>query len=841
MFKQFHGGWLAVGLICAPVAALAGEEGLPPASEVGASYDPASANDDAAAVLETADRGDASESATPLATIPVPSADAPPPMPQGDVPANRLIEEVIVTSQKREERLQDVPISITAFSEDKLEALGIDSVQDVQRATPGFTVTQSSGFNVTFLRGVGSDAFLPGVDSSVPFYLDGIPLLAIQGTSDTLGRIERVEVLKGPQGTLFGRNATGGAVNVITPEPDQVFSADMSYDVGLGRYGHQSGQVYVNLPLGDSAAMSIAGFESTRDNTVRNIGPGKLPNLYARGGRVKLHWDVVDDVSLSLSGTYQETSTEGGLLYQLVRPAPIIGAVLPADPKLDRTVSLDTSTNAENRSYLLGGTLVWRSALADVKLIGSMQRAEVPRLNADFDNTAMPLLVATAGGGGARQVYHQDTAELQFLSNAETPFSDKFEWVAGFFYLKSDGGLQPVTFEVAQHALSTLLPRIGPTLEQSIDALLGAVGLPPLTSDGVKLANSGGLDNKSYSAYGQGTYHLTDTVDVTAGIRYQKETRDLVDSHTSVMLKDGRELPVPVPQGNTPTLKPKLTSGRFALQWRPVGPDTQFYASWARGYKNPTYNTVNLLGNLFGTMVPVKEERVDTYELGAKTQLFDKRLQFNAAAFYTIQENPLSGRVAILTGGVVDYINAGQAKIKGFEFDGLAVPFPNLDPGLVITGGMTYLDAKYTDFVNGRGYDDVTGLAFGQGGATLPPRDLSGKRIPRVPEWSAVAAINQRIELGGDHALEFGVDTSYASKLYFLPQNSELSKREPVQLFNAHVSYDYLPWNTELTAYVTNITDKVYAETAFISDFGTSLVVNTDPRQYGLRVKVSFY
>ncbi|MES0875443.1 TonB-dependent receptor [Sinimarinibacterium thermocellulolyticum] len=255
------------------------------------------------------------ESAPIVDTIPVADPEMPEEEPKGGrKSSNRLVEEIIVTAQKREERLQDVPISVQAFSQEKLEALGIQTIQQVQRATPGFTVTQSSGFNVTFLRGVGSDAFLPGVDSSVPFYLDGVPLMAIQASSDTLGRIERVEVLKGPQGTLFGRNATGGTVSVVTPDPDtQAFFGDFKYDLGLGRYGQQSSTLYVNVPIGDSLAVAVSGFQGTRDHVITNVANPELPDLYTYGGRLKLRWDVTDDVVVSASGSFQQSSTDGGL------------------------------------------------------------------------------------------------------------------------------------------------------------------------------------------------------------------------------------------------------------------------------------------------------------------------------------------------------------------------------------------------------------------------------------------------------------------------------------------------------------------------------------------------
>jgi iron complex outermembrane receptor protein len=333
---------------------------------------------------------------------------------------------------------------------------------------------------------------------------------------------------------------------------------------------------------------------------------------------------------------------------------------------------------------------------------------------------------------------------------------------------------------------------------------------------------------------------VIDTVDLTAGIRYQDEKRKLKGSRTSFLLEDDTEVVLPLPQGAKDPLHAKQTSARVALQWRPFGPDDQIYASWARAYKNPTYNTVNVTGNLFGTMVPLKEEKVDTYELGVKTELFDGNLQLNAATFYTLQKDPLSANVSIPSGGIANFTNAGEAEIKGADGDFLLIPLAAWNPGLVITGGVSYLDAIYTDFKNGRGYDDLTGLGFGNGGASLPVRDLSGNRIPRVPKWSYQLGFNQRISLDNGNAIEIGADTFYTSKIYFLPQNSELSVREPTTLYNARVSYFYNPWGMELTAFINNITDEIYADSAFVTDFGSAYLVNEDPRLYGLRVRVTF-
>ena len=756
------------------------------------------------------------------------------------VPSNRLIEEIVVTAQKREERLQDVPISIQAFSQEKLDVLGIQSVQDVQRATPGFTVTNSAGFNITFLRGVGSDAFLPGVDSSVPFYLDGVPMLAIQGTNDTLGRIERIEVLKGPQGTLFGRNATGGTISIVTPEPDLMFSGDAKLE--LGNEGRRNAVVYANIPLSDAIAFNISAFSNHRDNFIKNDADGEVRDVYSNGARVKLRFNVLDNLAATFSGSYQDVSGNGSLDFQLVRPAPILAPVLGAgDPKFDRHLALDGDFGTRNTSYIFSTVINWNAEFVDSKLIAAKQRVDARNVDADFDGTPLPVAEAHGGGAfGSDQYVKQDTIELQFLSNQNTPYAEHVEWVTGLFYLSSRGGFTPITFNVAADALSTLLQRDLSVLS-TIDDLLGAAGLGGvLGQEGLQLANWGLIDSKSYSAYAQATYHVIDSVDFTAGLRYQDEKRNLVGSRTGYLLDNGTEVILPLPQGEQPELHPKQTSARVALQWRPFGDDDQIYTSWARGYKNPTYNTVNLLGNTFGTIVPLKAERVDTVELGLKTRLLGGNLQLNTATFYTVQKNPLSSNVSIPSGGVANFTNAEEAEIKGIDGDFLLIPLPEMNAGLVVTGGFSYLDATFTSFKNGQGYDDATGLGFGGGGARLPAEDLSGKRIPRVPEFSYQLGLSQRLDFSDGNALELGADLSGSSTIYFLPQNSEFSKREPVTLYNARMTYFYTPWALELTAFCNNITDELYVESAFVSDFGTALIANDNPRLFGLRAKLSF-
>ncbi|MDB5975305.1 MAG: outer rane receptor protein [Nevskia sp.] len=779
----------------------------------------------------------------PSTAVPVQSADTP--AGSGSEPAarsparNRLVEEIVVTAQKREESIQDVPIAITAFSADKLDALGIQSAQDLDRITPGLTITNAAGFNVAFLRGIGTDAFLPGADTSVPFYVDGVPLLGAQGSSDTLGRVTRVEVLKGPQGTLFGRNATGGAINIITPDPSDELSGDV--DVEIGNYAQRKAMLYANVPIAKGLAASISGFASDQRNFYTNTAGPIIP-IYSFGGRAKVRWDILDSLRFTVAGAYQAASNNAGLTFENTRVAPILCplgvCILPQDPKADRVVSLDSEPGAKINSYLFSGTFDWRPGWVDVKLIGSTQRLSAPFVQADFDKSALPIVNITS----IRQVSPQVTAELQVLSNDNTLFSSHFKWVAGLFYLKSSGGFDPIAFDLLPNALEALHLPGATFLENTINGLLTPLGLPPLASR-VRLLNYGVLDSRSYSAYFQGTYKLLDSLDLTLGGRVQHEDRALVDSKTSLATANGA---IPLLTEQPPGVKANQFSPRVALQWHPFDNGTQIYASWSRAYKSPTFNTVNLLGGLINVLhgepnqiKPLKAERVSTAEVGVKTDLFDGSLRIDAAAFYTRQHDLLTGFVALESGGVVSYENAPAARIRGLELDFVWSPLPELDPGLAITGAGSYLDGRYTDYPNGRGFDTTTGLAFGNDGIeVLPPRDFKGNRIVRTPNFTGNLGVNQSIPVGNGR-FEVGADTNYSSGFFFLPQSSSLYARNPYDIVNARLSYFYEPARLELTAFVQNVANISYNEVVFVDDFGRNQVLNA-PRTFGGRVKWSF-
>lgn len=824
-------GLVLGGVLVLPTIVTAQDAALVPASEV-APADTMSAPVEAAPAAP-ADEAVTAESAAPLETVPVDVAapeDAAEPAERSS--GSRLVEEIVVTAQKRTENIQEVPIAIAAFSPDKLDAVGIESAQDLERATPGLTITNAAGFSVAYLRGIGTDAFLPGADPSVPFYLDGVALLGSQGSSDTLGRIERVEVLKGPQGTLFGRNATGGAISIVTPDPGPDPEGDVK--IQYGKYNDLRGIGYLNLPLVEGLAGSVSAFYSARDNYYKNDSTGGIIDIYSRGARGKLRWDATETLAFTATASYAEASNNAGLSFENTRVAPVFSAVLPQDPKADRRVNYDELAGAQTNARLYSGIVDWKLPWVDAKLILSDQKQNAPFVRSDFDKSELRLVSFVS----LKQLSKQKTAELQFLSNDETPGSDRFKWVGGFYFIESSGGFDPLQLTIGP-GLATLLagsPELASALSPLVTQLgdlITAAGLPAPTGGAAVRANSHGvLAGKAISTYFQGTYTIFDPLDLTLGLRYQEEERDLKRASLAVANDDGSE--TPIRQDNTPTLRAYQLSPRVALQYR-LNDVSQVYTSWSRAYKSPTYNTVNF----FDTPEAVEEEQVDSYELGAKSDLFDGNLRLNGAAFFIEQKNLLTGFVALASGGVVTYDNAGDSEVKGVEAEFTLTPMPDSNPGLAISGSGTYLKARYTDYKDGRGFDEDTGLAFGEGSTTqLPARDFTGNKTVRSPKVTFALAVSQAIQVTGG-SIEVGADVFSNSGFFFLPQNSELYKRDEYQLYNARVSYFYDAWGAQFTLFGENVTDETYNEVVFVDDFGRNQVLN-NPRTYGMRVQFAF-
>ncbi|NKF21304.1 TonB-dependent receptor [Solimonas sp. C16B3] len=786
------------------------------------------------ALLAAAPLAFAATSDEPLATIPVPGG-APPVVASEPAATPAPLAEITVTARKRAERSQDVPVSIAAFTADQLDARGIQSVRDLTTAVPGLTVTDLGGYNLIYMRGVGTDIFIPSAEPSVATYVDGVYFPSGHSLAQSFGAIERIEVLKGPQGTLFGRNSTGGAISIWSKDPGQ--QAETSIQTSYApRYNDTRTRVYTNLPLSDDIAASVSAFYNRADNLYRldNGSGDHLPPEIGKGARVKLGFTFDDDVSLVLTWLAGQQRGTGTTASANVDPSPLLGATLPAETR-DYVVTANAEPSLVTDTRAAYGVLKWHLPGVDTKLLGSYYFVRAHDYVYDFDGTNQPL--ATYGANSEYQRFV--TSELQFTSNDESWGADWLKWVGGLYYLKSRGGYDPGYLRLlddVQLPTQQLLDALPGTLGTTVRNLLGDLPIP----ETLTFYFTGLLDTESYSAYAQSTASLTDWLDITLGGRWQHESRKLARSDVGLGNLGGGVSTIYSfsPEQTTATnFSPKVS-----LDFRPFR-DVLLYASFQQGYKSGTYNIINI----FKQPEYVKPEKVTAYEVGLKSEWLHHSLRFNTALFQNDIKDLQTGFMSFTSGGAINLENAGRARIRGVEVETVWQPLRRLDPGLTLNANASWLHAVYLDYDNGRGFNDTTGLAYqsdctnasGEYDARLAScHDFSGNRIVRTPKFSRTFGAAQLLSVPGG-TLEVAGDWYYNSGYYYLAQNADNSFEKAYSVLNARISYLYERWSMRVTLFGENLTDARYDLAQFHTDFGREDSL-APPTTWGLRLNWDF-
>ncbi|MCI1270734.1 MAG: TonB-dependent receptor [Sphingobium sp.] len=481
------------------------------------------------------------------------------------------LEEIVVTAQKRGEKLQNVPIAITALTANQLVRANIQSVSDLTLATPSLNFSQTAVFAQPYIRGVGTDSFSPGNEASVATYVDGVYIASMNAGTFALNNIARIEVLKGPQGTLYGRNSTGGLINVITETPDE--GLHMRGNISYGNYQRIAGQAYIAGGIASGIAADLAVSVSDQGNGYyRNLGTGH--RIVFEDGtylRSKLVADLSSALRLTLAGDYADFRNT---LANARQPAQ---GTIPAATILPGTYSTTPGLYYNSRDDL-GRVKDWGlSATAAVdmgaaKLVSiTAYRRTAGDQYLDGDDSSAPLSDTIT-----HQNYRQLTQEVQLLSPDGAPL----EWIVGAFYMNADAGWNPID----------------------------------VYANGVRQSSSR-LFSKSVSAaiFGQTSLHIGGGGRLTVGARYSYDKKDYRRSFAPASpVSDSWKRP----------------TWRIAYDQRLNGA-TLAYASYNRGYKSGVYNT------LFGPPVSVKPETVDSLEIGLKNDLADRKLRINIAAFHT--------------------------------------------------------------------------------------------------------------------------------------------------------------------------------------------------------------
>lgn len=711
------------------------------------------------------------------------------------------LQEIVVTAQRRAENLQEVPIAVTAVTAESLADVGIEATNALPQIVPSVQMTRSGPSGLFFVRGVGTTNAAAGEEGANAIYVDNVYLGDLSQTINNFNNISRIEVLKGPQGTLFGRNATGGLIHIITEDPGQEFV--LRGQVGYGNYDTLSSKLYIAGPLSDMVSADLA-LTSTdqKDGWGRNLTRNEEIHIQEFwGARSKVVVRPSDRVKLTLAGDYFKNDDNLAIAWRL--EDGVVGAGGTRGPG-----GYDTTSNmpAMTRQKIWGLSFTAEADL-DFATLTSITAMRRTRNHSDFDVDGAQLNLVNIDYVSKARTYQQ---EFRLASNSTDPLS----WQAGLFYLRSEAENQ----------------------QQQRGLAFAPAGL-----QGFNIAAE--LITDSYAAFGEATYAITPTTRLTAGLRYTTDRRKFDGAQTPVTLAGvvGR------PGVNLASLKYDEFTYRVALR-QDITDDINVYASVNRGFKAGSFSLQAPLN------APVDPQFIMAYEVGLKSEFFDRRLRLNLAAYhYDIDDYQIrSAAVAAPASSVL--LNAATVKVDGFdlEFEGA------ITRDWRVFGGFTILDSRFDEFggpgapvqapiaypnpatcpaaLVGSADPGVLGAGPRTGGFTTCLGDASGNRMPMAPEFTASLGTTYTISLGERGDVRLSALYSYNDGYVFEPDN--VMNQGAFSLLNASIEYRPKE-HLAIELWGNNLTDEHYAVQKITTGTGVTTALGA-PRTYGVNVKFDF-
>jgi iron complex outermembrane receptor protein len=731
-----------------------------------------------------------------------------------------VFEEVIVTSEKRSESLQDLSQAITVLSGQDLDNRQVTSFVDLSAIAPGVNIAKNEGFKtVITIRGVGNEANQNAIaNPSVSYHLDGIYVASPFALQTDFLDLERIEVLRGPQGTLFGQNSTGGAINIITQAP----STDSSFgtaDLTLGDYGLVKARAAYNMPLGENTALRASLISNTRDGFTENLTLGQdLDDADSVSARVKLLHEPSDTFRINLTAQYFDEDKNGAAQKGLLDQTP--GA---------RKLRQNSLAEYKLESELYSAVLEWDFENFSIKSLTSYQNDEI-LIRRDNDradlNFLPPFALLPSEYDPETNKQTTVTQEINLVSS-ERLFG-KLDWVAGMFYLDTeveigilerldfgfDGTFDPFTLDV-------------------IYAYGGDVGF---ISDSKP-------ERDSMSLYGQGTWNFNDTWRTVFGLRYTED--DVYSEVTNYYGREGTDIL---------EIEGDKITGRLVIE-HDINETTMLFGSFTRGFKpggsNLTYGTESVVAPI--VVLPVfEEEVVEAFEVGLKTDLADGRVRLNAAAFYydysDLQYQATDPEV--FNGGVG---NIPESEIFGAELEFSAF----LTDSLILDARMAWLDTEITS--DHLALDNVQSEAagnalLGQGFNLFSDeiqiaradqiQNVNGNELAKTPSFTGNIALNWNTDIDSWGEMRSSLQYTYRGDFKHRIFNNAETDIVP--------SYDVLDlvvgfhpngddsWRVELIG--KNLTDENGINARFTDVFGVGATGDEliGPRQLMVRLGIDF-
>ena len=787
--------------------------------------------------------------------------------------ASEGIEEVLVTARRREETAQSVPIPISALSSDYLEDRGITEIQDIQQVTPNLSFTNSVVARQTaqiFLRGIGQVNWGPTQDPKVGTYLDGVYLGRPQGGVFDLFDVERVEVLRGPQGTLFGRNTTAGLVHVITRDPTDEFEGKVR--VGTGNAGQMTSDALLNIPMIDGVLAGRVSVQSRRDDGwMRDRSGRKWNETDSKSARVKLLWTPTDTFEAMLTADYfgaRETSGLGrcmgvsggatGLNFLTAISGRLDDLNRACTPSSDYYLSNDNDPNnmeVDNRGVALD--VSWDMGWGTLNSVTSGRSMEAMSQSwgwaGDFvgePSNGLEVLEGPADGivGYPRNPYKQVSQEFTIESEA---FDDRLTWTVGAYWFH-ESATQMISVPGWRNV------DLSPSAE---DAPLWGVpvvpGMPEFGTLGdIFIVNQAAIGRNqhthatqiSYAGFAEATYEISDEWAVTAGYRYTKDIRKFrrYQWGTDGSFDAGNFCPgMPLDANGAATMEycdNEVRYGRATPRLivnYDVNDDIMVFASFARGYSAGGMN-----GDI--RMRPFEPEISDNWEIGMKSRFADDRVQLNVNAFFNEYENQQITVSRIQNGQpTADLINAQQATLKGIEMEMQATPMANL----YLTASMGYISGEYDEFTTTD--TRLVGVAPNIVSEEFI-NDFGYLDFPSGSNWSLHAAYEVPMDNGG--MITIGGGWSHRGDSYSTLQQYETSLQEAYGLLDARIVWDLSNNKTSVAIWGTNLNGKKFftgaldlpsgnlingATTdkygrAIPADLGVTIIYPAEPRRFGI-------
>lgn len=716
------------------------------------------------------------------------------------------LEEIVVTAQKREQNLQDVPVAVTAFDAAALENSGVQNITELQKSAPNVTMQVSRGTNTTltsYIRGIGQADPLWGFEPGVGLYVDDIYLARPQAGVLDVYDVERIEVLRGPQGTLYGKNTIGGAIKYVTKR--LTGEPELNVDFGVGSYNQRDAKISGQMPLiedklyvgGSFARFTRDGFGEFLVNGDENY------NKDITAARVSLEYLPTDDISIRISAdkTDDDSNAKGG--HRMTDSLLVPSEPIPSDIyDTYADMSTDNSVKSSGASVIVTWDIDENYTLKSI----TAYREGESDTNIDFDNTSFASLHVPA-------LYDDDQITQEFQL---TYAGDGIDIVGGIYYYEG-------------------------TAAGAFDVALGLFDNPDVYGDGSNVVGNfvavtaGEVDTQSYAAYLQATFDLTESLSMTLGGRYTVDKKD-ASVYKESLYADGKSSLLGGEDLLSLGVKTDYSNDESWSQFSPkVGvdyaltDDVMVYGSFSQGFKSGGFDMRGDASELPETVNGYDPELVDTWELGVKAELFDNRIRLNAAVFYTdYTDMQVTTQSANQAGNnyVSAVLNAGEATVQGFEIEALAQVTENLTATMMVG----YIDAQYDEVET----ETAAGII-----------DVSDDwSFANTPEKVAQLGVNYVHDMGDMGQLNLSTNVSYRGETQIFPQTESLIDENSYILWDASAVWYSADEHWKVGLHAKNITDEEYrvAGYNFIGLGGEDSVIGYygDPRIVTLNLGYSF-